>query len=722
MIAEWFNRARVGELTLLLDLDGTLVPFAATPELAVVDGSALELLGSLAETTHVAVVSGRPEAMLADLAARMPKVTWVGEHGAWRAVQGRGAPVFAPTPELDDLEHVLRALAASAAGALIERKRCSVCLHWRMVAPGTREALIATAETRADEWLEIHGDFERIDGVENLEIRHRAVHKGTAVMWMRACYPGARMLAIGDDVTDADLFASLAPDDLGIAVGSGQRTRARGRLDGVPEVRALLGWLRAARAGAPLDPPAMVHPTAPAAPRAPQRLLVVSNRLPAAPSRGGRQREVGGLASALELALRRHDGVWLGWSGRERDPGLSLDVDLDASPPRAHFDYPDGWRSTFYGGFCNRSLWPLLHCLPSRARFVDEEWRAYIEANRAYAKLSTELVERDAAVWAQDYHLLLMAQELRRLGHTGRLGMFLHVPFPPKDVFDTLPWARALLAAMLEYDVIGFQTRGWARNFTDCVEQLLGARRLREGQVGVFPIGTDPDLFAAAGAASDAPDASGLRLQLGERKLLLGVDRLDYSKGIPARLEAFARMLELYPAWRGQVSFVQVSVPSRADVPEYAELRDRVEHLVGRINGNFGEADWVPVRYLYRSYAPPVLAQLYRAADVGFVTPFRDGMNLVAKEFVAAQDPEDPGALLLSRFAGAAEEMTSAVLTNPWHIDGMAVDLDIALRMSREERVARHRELAAVVWRDTAESWADTFLTTLVGKPPVGVP
>jgi trehalose 6-phosphate synthase len=716
MITEWFNDARTRELTLLLDMDGTLIPFAATPEEAVVDGVVVELLQGLTECAHVAVVSGRTEAMLTDVAARLPAVYFVGEHGAWRAEQGHGAPVYLPSVELDELEAALRALAAGAPGAIIERKRCSVCLHWRQVPPGAREALITAAESRVEEWLEVHGDFERLDGVENVEVRHRAVHKGTAVQWMRARFPGARLLAIGDDVTDEDLFASLGPDDLGVAVGHGRRTRARARVDGVPEVRALLGWLRASRlnrAGGPPMP--TVYQVGAVSARAPQRLLVVSNRLPAPPARG-RHREVGGLASALELALRRHEGVWLGWSGRDRDPGLAIDLDLDAAPPRAHFDYPSGWRTSFYGGFCNRSLWPLMHCMPDRARYVDEEWHAYVEANRAYARLASELVESDAAVWAQDYHLLLVGQELRQRGHTGRLGMFLHVPFPPKDVFDTMPWARPILTAMLDFDVLGFHTHGWARNFVDCVDQLVGPGRIRPGQIGVFPIGTDPDRFAAAGAAADRADVSGMRLVSGDRKLLLGVDRLDYSKGIPARLEAFARLLELFPQWRGQVSFVQVSVPSRSDVPEYAELRDKVEHLVGRINGSFGEADWVPVRYLYRSYEPDVLAQLYRAADVAIVTPLRDGMNLVAKEFVAAQDPDDPGVMLLSRFAGAAEEMTAALLTNPWHIDGMAADLDVALRMPRDERIARHRQLAEVVWRDTAERWADSFLDKLLTK------
>jgi trehalose 6-phosphate synthase len=287
-----------------------------------------------------------------------------------------------------------------------------------------------------------------------------------------------------------------------------------------------------------------------------------------------------------------------------------------------------------------------------------------------------------------------------------------------------MPWANEIVSALLEYDRIGLQTQRWADNFIATARGLLGHEaevRARE-RVRVVPVGIDPDRFAEASAAAAAaaahanPNESlslGLEAMLGGRKLILGVDRLDYSKGIPERLEAFARLLEKYPEWRNQVSFVQVSVPTRSDVPEYGELRGRVESLVGRINGTYGEADWVPVRYLYRSYDQETLARLYRSAAVGLVTPLRDGMNLVAKEFVAAQDADDPGVLLLSKFAGAAEHMALALLTNPYHPDGLASDLDTALRMPREERLTRNSALRTIVWRDTAAAWAQRFLDDL---------
>jgi trehalose 6-phosphate synthase len=331
-----------------------------------------------------------------------------------------------------------------------------------------------------------------------------------------------------------------------------------------------------------------------------------------------------------------------------------------------------------------------------------------------------ELSKGSAEIWVQDFHLMLVARELRHAGHRGRLGFYLHVPFPALDVIETLPWAPQLVAGLLDYDRIGFQTQRWADNFIATARGLLGneAETRARHRARVIPVGIDPDRFAEASKITANPNESvslGLEAMLGGRKLILGVDRLDYSKGIPERLEAFARLLENFPEWRNQVSFVQVSVPTRSDVPEYGELRSRVEALVGRINGAYGEADWVPVRYLYRSYDQEHLARLYRQAAVGLVTPLRDGMNLVAKEFVAAQDHEDPGVLLLSKFAGAAEHLTLALLTNPYHPDGLAADIDKALRMPREERVTRHGALRAIVWRDTAAAWAKRFLDELRG-------
>jgi alpha,alpha-trehalose-phosphate synthase [UDP-forming] len=526
-------------------------------------------------------------------------------------------------------------------------------------------------------------------------------------------------LVIGDDITDEDMFVSLRESDIGILVASTpRRTQANLRLPSIAAVHRFLHWLVDARQSRPSQAPEEIVAARPPRPATPPQLIVASNRLPAAPT-GDRQREVGGLVSALLPALEQNHGVWLGWSGAERDPGLVLRVEPSDTFVRAQFDYPLTWRQRFYAGFCNRCLWPLLHGF-MRVHYADDEWACYQDANRAYAKALMELSKGSSSeIWVQDFHLMLVARELRTAGHRGRLGFYLHVPFPPLDVIETLPWASQIVSALLDYDRVGFQTQRWADNFIASARGLLGTEaeaRARE-RSRVVPVGIDPDRFAEAAKVSRSPNESlsmgGLEAMLGGRKLILGVDRLDYSKGIPERLEAFARLLENFPEWRNQVSFVQVSVPTRSDVPEYGELRSRVEALVGRINGSYGEADWVPVRYLYRSYDQDNLARLYRQAAVGLVTPLRDGMNLVAKEFVAAQDPEDPGVLLLSRFAGAAEHLTLALLTNPYHSDGLAADLDTALRMPREERSERHEALRAIVWRDTAAAWAKRFLEEL---------
>jgi trehalose 6-phosphate synthase len=586
-----------------------------------------------------------------------------------------------------------------------------MCFHYRDVPEAVRDELAAQVELVADEWLESEGDYERLPAVLALEIRRRGVHKGTAVSWLRSRRPGVRIIALGDDVTDEDMFAALAPDDLAVLASRSRERASRASVwvDGPAEVRALLRWMISARqSGEPLVPVVLKRRRALVRrPPSSNRLLVMSNRTPA-PRGDDRGREVGGLVSALEPALRERDGIWLGWSGSEREAEPSLVFDDDSLPARAFFDYPARFRRGFYAGLCNRALWPFLHGLIDRARYEDDEWSAYVDANDAYARFARDLVGPDATIWVHDYHLFLVARALRLAGHRGPIGLFVHVPFPSCDAFETFPWADRLIHAMGSFDLVGFHCERWENNFRDCATRRGTSPR----RVGVFPLGIDPVPFAGEDRPLSA-DVAGLRAELGPRRLLLGVDRLDYSKGIPERLRAYERLLERYPEWRQKVVLVQVSVPSRADVPEYAELRRVVENLVGRINGRFGEADWVPVRYLFRSYDQRVLAELYRAAAVAVVTPLCDGMNLVAKEFVASQVADDPGVLVLSRFAGAASELEDAVLTNPFHIDGLAADLDRALRMPREERQARQARLHAVVAAMTPDRWAARFLAEL---------
>jgi trehalose 6-phosphate synthase len=454
-------------------------------------------------------------------------------------------------------------------------------------------------------------------------------------------------------------------------------------------------------------------------------LLVLSNRLPelrGAQAAPARKRNVGGLVSALAPALAARKGIWLGWSGQTRPEATATEVGLDLvnGLALAWVDFPDEWHRHYYNGFSNSALWPLLHSFPSRVRFSHADYSCYERANEAFATVATSLVGPHATIWVHDYHLLLLGKYLRRRGHRGPIGLFQHVPFPGPDIFFLCPWAEEVLEAMLDFDLVGFHTPGYAANFLRCVATVPGAtiegERIERGDrsllAAAFPLGIIPEDFQDGdGGASE--EIAGLMRAIGSARMVLGVDRLDYTKGIPERIAAFGSLLEQFPEWRRKACLVQVSVPSRADIPDYADQRSRVENIVGRINSEYGEGDWVPIRYLYRSYGRSELSQLYRNADVGYVTPLRDGMNLVAKEYVAAQDPHNPGVLLLSRFAGAAVELRDALLTNPWDPEGTARDLDTALKMAPAERKRRHVALMAVISKTTALTWAQDFLEAL---------
>lgn len=717
-------------LGVLVDFDGTLIPIASTPEQARGNDEALAVLLDLARSpsTRVVVISGRPREALEARLDSFPNVWLVAEHGAWRRHDvGWHALAVEGVPPLR-IARILERLATRYAGALVERKTWSVCLHFRRVPLALRGALLSRARRAIHAWARKHPEYELLVAREALEVRHRSVHKGRAVPWLRTHLGvDAPIVALGDDTTDEDMFRTMGPHDLSIRVGPKEdSTRANARVASPSEVLELLRWIARVRAIEAEDPPAIVwDPRVSAGATSLASLLVISNRLPItdAPVVSERARNVGGLVAALEPALAARDGLWLGWSGRACGSQGRLAIDRTEHPARACFDFEPRWRDLYYNGFSNRSLWPLFHGMPGRARYLDEEWDAYVEVNDAFAEAAAEIAAQDATIWVHDYHLMLVGIALRRRRMGRRLGFFLHIPFPPLDLFETIPWAPELLDGLLAFDLLGFHTRRYAANFIACACAMGGAIPMTGGvrvghrvvRAGHFPLGIDPAPFEDSGADEHHQEITELEASLRGRKLVLGIDRLDYTKGIPERLQAFARMLEMFPAWRSRVSMVQVAVPSRADVPEYAEQRRAIEALVGHIHGEHGETDWVPVQYLYRSYERGHLARLYRAADVGFVTPLRDGMNLVAKEYVAAQDPQDPGVLVLSRFAGAAEGMPDALLTNPYHVSGMARDLVRALSMPRDERLLRHASLLEGVHATMSVHWAEDFLSTLEG-------
>jgi trehalose 6-phosphate synthase len=737
LLGHWRSLAQHTPLGVICDLDGALLPFVSAPSESRLPPGLAVKLSALAtfKGLALAVVSGRPRADLERLLAPVPGAWLVAEHGGWRRSSGAWeTTVDRPPEDLAPLTTRLLQLSDSVPGARVERRTWSVTFHYRRVPELERSALRVAVDAAIEKYLAQAPSYERLEGAEMFEVRPSYLRKSLAVAWLREQLgAGARLIAFGGDLTDEEVFREFGVADESVLVGPPRRSQARWRLSDPAAVAGMLDWIAATRGGQAVAPTHLPVPLAPPPCGAPgtlgrYELLIVSNRLPdlrraTRPREAGRKRNVGGLVSALGPVLDARHGLWLGWSGRVTDapePG-SIGIDDEGRPVLAWMDFPERWYRDYYNGFCNRALWPLFHMFPQHVAFVDDEWDCYQEVNRAFAAAAIELVQPGTPIWLNDYHLLLAARGLRELGHRGILGLFLHIPFPGPDLFELLPWAEQLLDAMLDYNLIGFHTASYVDNFLHTVGALSPAKvsddavehRGRRVRVRAFPLGVIPESFQEPADPAVADEVATLLRAIAPSRLVLGVDRLDYTKGIPERLEAFGRLLEKNPGWRGRVSLVQISVPSRADVPGYAEQRQRIENIVGRINGEYGEGAWVPVRYLYRSYSHAHLAELYRAAAVGYVTPLRDGMNLVAKEFVAAQDPAQPGVLLLSKFAGAAAELRDAVLTNPWQVEGMARDLDRALRMEPAEKQERHRKLLAVVSRTTAATWAEEFLQAL---------
>ena len=453
-------------------------------------------------------------------------------------------------------------------------------------------------------------------------------------------------------------------------------------------------------------------------------LVVVSNRLPLTLQRGSGgleyRRSTGGLISALEPVLRSQGGTWVGWPGLEVPPGEELPP-VDVTYEIQNVGLSEVEISRYYHGFSNRALWPLFHSLPWQTRYDPREWEMYERVNERFAEAAAAGVADAALVWVHDYQLMRTPFYLRKLIAGQRLAHFLHIPFPPYDVFRLLPWDRDILRGLLACDLVGFHVEIYARNFLDCVERLLGLPVDRERMiiecegravgVGAFPIGIDFDLIESRALAAEPSPV------VRRERIVLGADRLDYTKGIPERIRAFERLLEKHPEHQERAVLLQLAVPSRAQVAEYRNLKRQIDELVGHVNGRFATARWSPIRYLYREVPPDRLAALYRDADVALVTPLRDGMNLVAKEFVASQ-VASPGVLVLSRFAGTAETMPEAILVNPYDIDATAAALHRALTMPEEERRARLTALRERERRFNVHQWAATFLEAALASQP----
>ena len=460
------------------------------------------------------------------------------------------------------------------------------------------------------------------------------------------------------------------------------------------------------------------------------RLLIVANRLPITvrPTESGVEveRSTGGLATGLLRPHEQADGLWIGWSGAAPDslsPAQQDALDRELTAQRlVGVPLSSDQVSRYYEGFSNGVLWPLFHYLLDQVPLQVSGWESYVEVNQRFADVVAAQYQKDDLVWVHDYQLLLLPGFLRRRLPEARIGFFLHIPFPSEELFRTLPARAQLLEGILGADLVGFHTPAYLRHFATALTDILGLTvdidRVqlpgREVRLGVFPMGVDSATFdtLARDPAVEA-EAEALRGD-GSVRMLVGVDRLDYTKGIPRRLLAYERMLQSHPELRERVRLVQVAVPSRTGVEAYQEYRSLVDQLVGRINGAFGTARWVPVHYIFRALSPPDLVALYRAADVMVVTPLRDGMNLVSKEFVASRTDGD-GVLVLSEFAGAAWELPEAVLVNPYDTDGTAEGFYRALSMEPDERRARLAPLRTRVQTFDVHQWVNTFLEQLEG-------
>lgn len=433
----------------------------------------------------------------------------------------------------------------------------------------------------------------------------------------------------------------------------------------------------------------------------------------------------GGLAVGILSALKRTGGLWFGWGGETIDgePG-EPDIHIRDGVSYATIELRKGEFELYYNGYANDVLWPLFHYFSKGMRYSHEQREAYENVNRIFAQRLQPLLQPRDLIWVHDYHLIPLGRRLRELGVQRPLGFFLHIPFPNIEMLRVLPCYAELLRDLVSYDVVGFQTQNDLRSFHSGIEHLFGAEALRaDGRIRigdrlvraeVFPIGID--VAAVENEAIEASHTDVVRRMtdsLMGRSLMMGVDRLDYSKGLVERFQAYQQFLETHPENLGRITYIQIAPLSRTDVRAYAEIRQALEQAAGRTNGRFADTDWTPIRYLNRNFPHATLMGFLRAAMVGLVTPLRDGMNLVAKEFVAAQDPADPGVLILSNLAGAARELTSALLVNPYDVRGVSHAMQAALSMPLAERRERHADMMKVLRRNDIAAWTRRFMEAL---------
>ena len=451
------------------------------------------------------------------------------------------------------------------------------------------------------------------------------------------------------------------------------------------------------------------------------RVFILSNRV-AVPN-SDRSVHPGGLEVALRALLRESSCVWIGWSGR----AVESQSDVRVTPSEANgtkyvvTDLARQDYEEYYNGFANRVLWPVLHYRQDLAEFSRRDLTGYLRVNDRFADLISAHLGPDDIIWVHDYHLMPLAQVLRLRGIKNRIGFFLHIPMPPPEVVAAMPHHDKVLGALAEYDLVGFQTETDSANFARYIARQFGGSphlgaipgRMR---IGTFPVGIDTAEFHRMATSAEAQKIGG-DLASSSTRIAIGVDRLDYSKGLGFKFEAFEQVLRSYPKWHGKLTFLQITPKSRSAIAEYGAMEQELDTLSGRINADYGDALWTPIRFVTRAYTREQLAGMFLAARVGVVTPLRDGMNLVAKEFVAAQNVRDPGVLVLSEFAGAAAELKAALLVNPNDPEAVAAAVHRGLTMSKPERVSRHKELLASLCRSDISQWGRRFIGRLLGVP-----
>jgi trehalose 6-phosphate synthase len=456
------------------------------------------------------------------------------------------------------------------------------------------------------------------------------------------------------------------------------------------------------------------------------RLVLVSNRVAIPGREGGAQ--AGGLAVALHSVLRRHPGIWFGWSGEvATKSNIKVRTIQRGHQSYVMTDLIEEDYHEYYNGYANRVLWPILHYRLDLTEFSRRDLSGYMRVNHTFATELDKLLQPDDVVWVHDYHLFPLGKALRDRGHRNKIGFFHHIPFPPPELLTALPNHEQLVPAMCHYDLVGFQTEIDAANFAlylrnecriPCRDQYTYQTAERTVRIGIFPVGVEAaQLSRLARRAVQAPFVREVVESLADRMMIIGVDRSDYSKGIALRMEAFDRFLSTHSDWRGNVTYLQITPKTRSEIQEYVDMERQIDETAGRINGTYGEASWTPIRYVKRVHSRAVLAGFYRSARAALVTPLRDGMNLIAKEYVSAQDAENPGVLILSRFAGAAVELEAALLVNPYDPESVGNAIAQALSMPQDERRTRYDAMFQILLANNVKLWGERFLINLT-RPP----